>query len=665
MSSREQRFKALGEYMAAGMYEEENRSLFYRKSLGIRRYYENRPLSRYNGELLYPSGVDEKNVIISPHFMNINYDREKLMIKDRELAVVFERDFFKYKSSVPKEHCVSGDMYTHSMPNYARIAKDGLLAYELRVNAINDTELNDTELKEGLLHVISGIKCYIKRCVNYLVSVNAPDKLIDALKKVPLNPAENIYEALVCRNFILYLDNCDNLGAITHDLAPYFRGEKIVDILKNLYDNIDKNNGYSMSLDTNYSDLTIQCLEASKGKRRPMIELFVNEKTPDSIWKKAFEVIRSGNGQPAIYNERIILDGLRKKMPYISEEDVKAFCGGGCTETMLQGMTHAGSIDAGINLPLLLHESIIKSLPECDSFEDFYRAFIRSVTQTVDTVTDEISNSQRERSLYNPQPIRTLFTDDCISKELDFNAGGARYTWSIINFAGMINIIDGMLVIRDYVFKNEVYSAAEFANLIKCDDNNLLSIAKNHTTCFGTDNDEANAFAYRISNEIYSLLDGKTPYLGGVFLPASIQFMTYASAGRNVGATPDGRHAGTPICDSLGAIFGKDKKGPTALLKSVTSLDLKKALGIAVLNFNVEEDFSDDTLKSLISSYIALGGMQMQITCVSEEKLLAAYSNPEDHKNIIVRVGGYSEYFYKLSDDLKRAVIDRTIHKRK
>ena len=97
----------------------------------------------------------------------------------------------------------------------------------------------------------------------------------------------------------------------------------------------------------------------------------------------------------------------------------------------------------------------------------------------------------------------------------------------------------------------------------------------------------------------------------------------------------------------------------------MTSLDLKKALGIAVLNFNVEEDFSDDTLKSLISSYIALGGMQMQITCVSEEKLLAAYSNPEDHKNIIVRVGGYSEYFYKLSDDLKRAVIDRTIHKRK
>ena len=657
MPTYQERFLAIGEYMAAGLYEEEERSLFYRKALGTRRYYENRPLIEYSGELLYPSGCDKKDVTIAPHFINFDLNYELLKTKDAELAKMFGSDFYKYKSSVPKEHCVAGDMFTHSMPNYARIAKEGLYSYESRIKNIEDTDL-----REGLIHLLEGIKCYVKRCVEYLESVGAPDSLVNALKKVPLSPAENIYEALVSRNFVFYLDNCDNLGSITEDLLPYFKGENVVDVLKNLYDNIDANSGYSMSLGTNYSDLTIQCLEASKGKRRPMIELLVNEDTPDEVWKKAFEVVKTSNGQPAFYNEKAILDGLRKKMPYISQADVRKFCGGGCTETMLEGMTLAGSLDAGINLALIFHETILKHLPVSESFEDFYAAYIMEVSLVVDKVTAEISNSQRERSKYNPQPMRTLLIDDCIDKGVDYNAGGARYTWSIINFAGLINVIDGMLAIRDFVYANREYAPDRFAELIKNDDEKLLNTLKNHTVCFGIDNEDANEFSSKISTEIYSLLEGKKPYLGGVFLPASIQFMTAANAGKNVGATPDGRRAGAPLCDSLAAIFGKDVKGPTALLKSVTSLSLDKALGIPVLNFNVEETFDEATLKALIKSYVKLGGVQMQISCASRERLLAAYDNPEEHKNLVVRVGGYSEYFYRLSDDLKKLIIDRSIH---
>ncbi len=642
----------LGEFSAAGLYEEPNRSLFYRKALGLRRFYETCAIPKHNGELLFPSGEAS-----TPHYMSgLSVNFGNLDASDKELSVKIRNDFYRYHSSVPKDHTVAGDMYTHSMPNYERILKEGILSYIPRIEKIKDVDL-----KDGLLHLISGIKTYIDRCVKYLEDIAADEKLFSALKKVPMNPCENIYEAVVAWNFVLYLDHCDNLGCVASGLYPYFRGEDITDLLRNLYDNLDANDGYSMALGTEYNELTLQCLEASKGKRRPMIELFVDENTPDEVWSKAFEVIRTANGQPAFYNPAVLLGGLQKKFTNISDEDIKKFCGGGCTEAMIAGYSNVGSLDAGINLPLILTDCITSELKNSAHFEDFYDRFIGAVNETVDIVTKEISNSQEQRALYNPLPMRTLLIDDCIDKGLDYNNGGARYKWSIINFAGMINVIDSMLTIRDLVFKNRVYTAKEFVNKLRNNDRSFLTQVKNHSVHFGDDNPDANNFTNRISTDIFSTLDDKKPFLGNGFLPSSIQFNTAAEAGKGVDATPDGRDAGAPLCDSLSAVFGKDTKGPTALLNSVTSLNLDRALGVPVLNFNINHDFKDAILKSLILGYMKQGGIQMQITCISREMLEDAYRNPQKYKNLVVRVGGYSEYFYRLNDELKRMIIERTI----
>ena len=653
------KFKNIGEYGGAGMYEEPHRSLFYRKALGIRRFYENCELGVYNGEFLYPSGVVATKMDISPSYMSgmdIRYDA--VLKKDKDLAEIYSSEFCKYQSSVPVEHTVAGNMYTHSIPNYERIVNEGLLSYIQRIEKIEDDDM-----REGLLHIIEGIKNYIKRSVKYLQEVCADEKLINALKKVPLYPAENIYEAIVSWNFILYLDNCDNLGCVASGLYPYYKGEDVTDVLKNLYDNLDANCGYSMALGVDYTPLTIQCLEASKGKRRPMIELFVNDDTPDEIWRKAFEVVRTNNGQPAFYNENVIMEGLKAKFPVIKDDDLKKFCGGGCTETMLAGLSNVGSLDAGINLLLILENVIYTKLAVSKNFNDFYNHYITEVRAVVESVTTEISNSQKERAKYNPLPMRTLLVDDCIDNGLEFNNGGARYKWSIVNFAGMINVIDAMLVIRDFIFEEKLYDAEEFVELLQTNNKDFLNQARNHKISFGNDNRDANNFTNKLSTDIFSMLDDKKPYIGEGFLPASIQFRSQVYAGAKIGATPDGREKGTPLCDSLGAIFGKDTEGPTALLKSVTSLDLKRTLGIPVLNFNINPDFDDATLKSLISGYMKLGGIQMQITCTSAQTLMEAYENPDLHKNLVVRVGGYSEYFQKLSDDLKKMVINRTIQK--
>ncbi len=652
-------FIKIGEYGVAGMYEEPDRSLFYRKALGMRRYYENCDLAEYHGEYLYPSGILPGQMRIFPHHipgMTINYPA--LAEKSKELADIYVRDFGQYASSVPPEHSVAGNMYTHSMPNYERILKEGFLSYIPRIQKIKDDDL-----REGLMHLLAGIENYLNRSIQYLESVNADQELINALRKVPMNPATDIYEALVGWNFIFYLDTCDNLGCLASGLYPYYRGEDVTDILRNLFDNIDINEGFSMALGTDYNPLTLQCLEASKGRRRPMIELFVNENTPDEIWKKAFEVIRTANGQPAFYNPDVLLGGLQNKFKNITDEDIKKFCGGGCTEAMLAGLSNVGSVDAGINLPLILEQVIHTYLAASNNFDAFYDKFISEVKQVLSKVMDEISNSQKERAKYNPLPMRTLLIDDCIDQGLDYNNGGARYKWSIINFAGMINVIDSMLVIRDMIFNDKTCNAKDFIDKLDSGDKEFLQKTRNHKISFGNDNDDANHFATRISTDIYSFLDDKKPYLGDGFLPASIQFQSQAEAGKMVGATPDGRNIGTPLCDSLAAIFGKDTKGPTALLKSVTSLNLERALGVPVLNFNINPEMKDDTLKALILGYMKLGGIQMQITCISRELLEDAYKNPDLHKNLVVRVGGYSEYFYRLSDDLKRMIIDRTIQR--
>ena len=650
-------FIAHGEYAASGLYEERERSLFYRKALGLRRFYENCELAEYRGEHLYPSGVIKQKMKIIPTYLEgLWLNSKSFSIAAPELSRMMRDEFSRYCSSLPKEHTVAGDMYTHSMPHYERVLSEGLLSYKDRINKIEDPDM-----REGLIHLVEGIECYVRRCTDYLRSVSADERLINALEKVPLYPAETAYEAIVCWNFVLYLDCCDNLGSLGRGLLPYFKGEDLVPYLENLYDNLNANNGYSMSLDSTCPELTVQCLKAVRGKRRPMIELFVDEDTPEEIWDAAIETMKSSGGQPAFYNAKTLLGGLQSRFPVISDKDIVRFCGGGCTESMIPGLSNVGSLDAGVNLLLIFEKVLYDRLGEAKSFEEFYGQYIDEVWAVVDNVMCQINNSRKNRAKYNPLPMRTLLVDDCIENGREFNAGGARYNWSIISFAGLINVIDSMWNIKALVFDQKIYTAEKLISLLKNNDKDFLRSMILRRESFGKDQDEVNGFARMISHQIFSMTERGELCFGEGFLSASIQFVTQVDAGKGIGATPDGREAGAPLCDSLAAIFGKDTFGPTALLNSVASLDLGSALGVPVVNFNIDRGFNDKLLKALILGYMAKGGIQLQITYASKEELLDAYDHPERHGNLVVRVGGYSEYFNNLTDEVKKMIINRSI----
>ena len=205
-------------------------------------------------------------------------------------------------------------------------------------------------------------------------------------------------------------------------------------------------------------------------------------------------------------------------------------------------------------------------------------------------------------------------------------------------------------------------TSAELIEKLEANDEEFILSLRRLPTRHGIDNSTASAMAKRVSADVYSTLDGRKPYQGMGFIPASIMFNTAANAGKNIGATPDGRLSGDPIAESLGAILAKDTEGATALLSSVASMELYRALGVPVVNLTVNSEFSNDILRSLIQSYLDMGGIHLQITCTSKQMLEEAYADPSKHPNLVIRVGGYSEYFRNLGDDLKQLVMSRMIH---
>lgn len=652
----QKRFEKIGEFYAAGLFEEPTAAPFKRFSRGIRRYLEHREMPAYNGEPLYPCGSFSTGLCVSYNdSYTVSVDWNRLKQKDNAAAQALGKELSAYQPLIPCEHTVGGSMYTHSFANFRRIVREGLDSYQERVEKIKDDDM-----RCGLSDVIEGIRSFHARALELLKESGAAENpLYKALEKVPFQPADTLYEAIVCWNFIYYMDGCDNIGHLDADLIDFYQGEDMTEVFRCLFRNVDANDGWSGALGPDYNPLTVQCLRACKGMRRPSLELRVTPDMPQEIWDAAIESIQAGGGSPSLYNEEAYQTALGKLFPHIPKEDRLRFCGGGCTETMLTGISNVGSLDAGVNVALIFERVMRDELPKAKDFDAFYQSFIQSCHQEIERVLDAVSASQKSRAQHRPQPMRTLLIDDCIEKEKDYNNGGARYTWSVINLAGLINVLDSLLVIRKIVFTDRIMDGAA---MLKCLDDGETFLNLPHIPRHGTDSDEANAMAFRLTEDVCAAFDGKTPYSGGKFLPSSIQFTTYTDAGKAVGATPDGRRTGEPLCDSIGAIHGNDTLGITALLNSSASLCQQKLAGTPVLNVKLDANQSPENLKALAEGYFKNGGMQMQITCINRKDLLDAQKQPEKYPNLIVRIGGYSEYFTRLSPELQQTVIDRTMY---
>lgn len=648
-----QRFLDLGEHLAAGLFENEEDSYFERFSRGWRRYLEGYRLPEYNGEPIYPVGAIARTLVNQSYSYTVEANERALEATDPTASDALMKLLKLFTPKVPGRHTIGGCMYTHAHPNFKRILHEGLNSYEERIR-----KLPYGEVRRGLLDLMTGIRAFHKNILDYLGKFPEAEALCEALRVVPFEPATTLYEGLVCYNFIYYLDGCDNIGKLDADLYYLYRGEDVTDILSVFFKNVDDNNGWSGTLGPRYNELTKQCLRATKGKRRPSLELLVRKDMPKDIWDMATEAIYAGGGSPSLYNDKEYREALRLFFPELSDEDAERFSGGGCTETMLVGISNVGSLDAGINVAWIFERAMRERLADSPDFESFYSNFLSLYEAETLWVLDGINESQKLRALYRPQPMRTLLIDDCIDKGRDFNDFGARHNWSIVNLAGTINALDSLLVIKSLVYDGNMSADELFARL----DAGESFLDRRDIPRHGQNDEGVKEFLARFMRDLCRVFDKKTPFLGGRFMASSIQFMTYVYAGAKVGATPDGRLAGAPLCDSINAIHGNDKGTVTSALLSACAFDQRYFAGTPVLNMKVNPKQVGDKLPALVNSYFASGGMQMQITCASREDMIDAMDHPERHPELIVRIGGYSEYFTRLSRSLQQTVIDRTLH---
>ena len=658
-------FYNISEPFAAGFFELDDASPAQKFCRAYRRFYEHVPLPVYDREdSLYPYRdlfCDE--YAVNPQFCRQYFaDYDKLREKSAECEAFFRAFDSKHGDFLNTEGREKGttftayvDAWNHAAPNFKRILIEGLDGYEARVH-----KMKDEDLKEALADLLAGIRTYHARILAYLESVGAQQQLIDALHKVPFAPAQTAYEALVACNFILCLDGCDNIGYIDGWLPAYWKGEDLTHDLRCLFMRLKNSGTWSMTIGPVYSELTKQYLKASEGMVRPMIELRTQPDMPDDIWDAALERVLSGNGQPAFYNEPAIQSRLQERFPDAPAADIYEFAGMGCTETNLSGMTMSGGIDLNLNVLKVLDEVMRGQLAECKCFDDFYEAFMARLHRAQDDLITYINQYSKKRGEISFAPIRTLFTEDCIEKEQGFFSGGARYTFATPSDSGIPNTVDSLLAIQTLVYEKQLYAPADFIRALDAQDAVFLKMLR---TCpaYGTGNHVADALIHDLTHRFYTHYRHAKLDIGKGFLPTSHQFVRHIPEGQSVGPTPDGRRAHTPVADSIAALNGKAAKGPTAMLRSAAAYDQSMIYSIPVLNMSITQKFSPMVLRSLIEGYFEMGGTQIQITCTTPDKLLAAKANPDAHRDLIVRVGGYSEYFYRLSDELQDAVIARTL----
>lgn len=654
-------FDSIGEPFAAGLFEFEDAAPTVRYANALKRFWERAPLPPYGGGMLYPSGQCifsfDRTIAIKPHYANTTaIDWKRLQGKSepaREAMLAEDRLVAKFHGY---RHTVGGMGWTHAFPNYSRVLAEGLSRYEERVAA-----LPEGDFRTGLEILLDGIRIYHGRCVAHLETVNAPARLVEALKRMPYESPKDIYEAIVSLNFVYYVDGCDDIGPLDRILLPYHKGEDVTALIREFFGNVDANDGWSGTLGPDCNDLTRMCLRAIHNGRRPNLQLLVKPDMPDWVWEESATSLSTSCGQPALYNYDLYVKTLRERMPEIPEQDLHRLAFGGCTETMFEGLSAVGSDDAGINVALIFSEYMRETLAGHATYDAFYDGLVVRIRREIAETLDKLNEYRRTRALYRPLMVRTLLVDDCIDRQTEFNAGGARYVYSVINMAGTVNVIDSLNVIRKLIYEDKRYTPSEFFALMDARDPEFLDLAK-RCPSYGNDDDRADAVGTQLFTDLTDALGQRECYPRGKFYAVSNQFTTYTGAGRKIPATPDGRGSGAPLCDSLSAIHGNDSKGATAMLNSVSKLGLDRVIGTPITNIRLSKKHLPTVLKPLVLAFFENGGMQLQVSCLSREEILDAIAHPEEHRSLVVRIGGFSEYFIRLSPELQQTVLERSEH---
>ncbi|NWK56159.1 glycyl radical protein [Verrucomicrobiaceae bacterium N1E253] len=429
------------------------------------------------------------------------------------------------------------------------------------------------------------------------------------------------------------------------------------------------------------NELTYLILDVIEEMRllQPSSMVQVSKKNPDRLLKRTGRIVKTGFGQPSIFNTDAVVQELLRQGK--SLEDARRGGCSGCVEAGAFGR-EAYFLSGYFNLPKVLEITLNNGVdprtgqqlgPQTGevqafgSFEDFYAAFEQQVRHFVDIKIRGNNLIESIISRYMPVPFLSLLIDDCIETGRDYHHGGARYNSTYIQGVGLGTVTDGLSSIWHNIYQSQHCSWEEMLEALRDDFSGheaLYEQVMEKTPKYGNDDDRADALTSRIFESFWSAVDGRPNARGGEHRVDMLPTTCHVYFGKVTGALPDGKKNGETVSEGISPVQGADRKGPTAALNSAAKFDHIKTGG-TLLNQKLSPQLlaSDAGLNhfvDLVRGYFSKDAHHIQFNVVTRKTLLDALENPEKHRDLIVRVAGYSDYFLNLTPELQDEIIRRT-----
>jgi len=412
---------------------------------------------------------------------------------------------------------------------------------------------------------------------------------------------------------------------------------------------------------------------------QPSSMVQISRKNPDAFIDRALKIVKTGFGQPSIFNSDAIIEEMLNHGKSI--EDARNGGASGCVETGAFGK-EAYILTGYFNLPKVLEITLHNGTDPVTgrfigvesgdpaNFTDMENVLEAFNSQLKHFIGIKMAGNDVIEELYAkhlPVPFLSLITDDCISRGKDYNAGGARYNTNYIQGVGIGSITDMLSAIRYHVFDHKTTTLQTLLTAMKEDFSGYEKLREKlleDTPKYGNDDDYADELMVRVFNLYFDAVDGRPNRKGGCYRINMLPTTCHVYFGSVTGATPDGRHARKPLSEGISPMQGADRKGPTAVLKSASKMDHLKTGG-TLLNQKFTPSFMEDekgmtAVRQLIRTYFKMMGHHIQFNVVDANTLRKAKEKPEEYRDLIVRVAGYSDYFVDLTEELQDEIIRRT-----
>lgn len=595
----------------------------------------------------------------------------------------------------------------HTNPDYGMLLQGGTLGLRKKVEKYRLINPGKDDFYDSQLKVLDTMDLIGQRLHDFAVERAAEaagteqEKLLSlarALELVPQTPPNDFIAACQFFYMIFVYDNCDSPGRFDQYMIDYYRmtpEEEATKCLKGLWNGFHKTRAWNLCIggsnqrwEDESNELSYQILNQviETGYNTPNLTMRCHRNTPDALLKKAAQVLAAGSGLPALYNDEAVCPALEQLgIPPI---DAHNYVMNGCNQIDIQGKSHMGLEDGEVNLLkcleyaltngvcLILDEGLGVKTGDASAFEtydDLLCAYQTQVAAATEIAVALANTSQKCFAQYAPNPWSSLLIQGCVEKGIDFKCGGPIYNYGQILTEGLADTADALAAIKHFVFEEKRVTMAELVDALKNDFHgyeDLEVLLSKYDENFGNDIPWVDDIAAGIIDHFFGeVLPGYTTYRDpqkGVYGGGLSTFNRCAENGRWVGATASGKRKGAPLlADSIGARPGADRNGPTALLNSCLKFNHKLAKSGFVLQMKFDKAVFETekgmaSFLALVKVYFHSGGQQLSVNVLNAQDLLDAQKDPKKFAGLVVRVGGYSDYFVNLPPELQQNIISRT-----